>query len=151
MREYRKATRDDFKHIVKLGKLMHEESSYSHLEFSEDRLLFTVERNLEDLNSILYIAMEDSEPVGLYAGFVSKYFFSDELVANDVAWYVIPEKRGSQIALRLLDMFQLWAKDRGVSETRLGFTTDIKGEKFNSLMKKLGYDQVGYTYRLKGE
>ena len=95
--------------------------------------------------------MEDSEPVGLYAGFVSKYFFSDELVANDVAWYVIPEKRGSQIALRLLDMFQLWAKDRGVSETRLGFTTDIKGEKFNSLMKKLGYDQVGYTYRLKGE
>ena len=151
MKEYRQATRDDFKHIVKLGKLMHEESSYSHLKFSEDRLLFTVERNLEDLNSILYIAMEDNEPIGLYAGFVSKYFFSDELVANDVAWYVIPEKRGSQVALKLLDMFELWTKNRGVSETRLGFTTDIKGKKFNNLMKKLGYDQVGYTYRLKGE
>ena len=130
---------------------MHEESSYSHLKFSEDRLLYTFKNYVEDLNNIIFLAVEEEEPLGLYAGFVSKYFFSDELVANDVAWYVIPKKRGTRVSLRLLDMFELWAMDRGVSETRLGFTTDIRGETFNRMMKKLGYDQVGYTYRLKGE
>jgi hypothetical protein len=154
MREYRRATKEDFDHLLKLAKLMHEESSYSHLKFSEERLKFCVNNHLEDLNSIIFLAFEDGEPIGVYVGFVSKYFFSDDLVANDIAWYVLPEKRGTQNdtpALKLLDMFELWAKDRGVSEVRLGFTTDINGEKFDSLMKYLGYDQVGYTYRLKGD
>ena len=153
MREYRKATRKDFDHLLKLAKLMHEESSYCHLKFSEDRFLHTVEKNLEDLNSCIYLALEDDNPIGVYAGFVSKYFFSDELVANDIAWYVIPEERGKgndSPSLKLLDMFELWAKDRGVSEVRVGITTDINIEKFDGLMNHLGYDRVGYTYRLKG-
>ena len=151
--EYREATAavGDFEHIFALGKLMHEESCYSHLEFSPKRLFEIMDMYMRDPDKVIFLALRDGKALGLYAGFVSKYFFSEELVANDVAWFVLRDKRGSRIGLRLLDKFEKWAEGRGVSEVRLGFSTDINGDGFDSLMKKRGYNRVGFNYRLNGK
>ena len=149
--EYREATLEDFNYIFDLGRLMHEESCYSHLEFSSKRLFEIMDMYIQDPDRVIFLAIRDGEALGLYAGFVSKYFFSEELVANDVAWFVLKDKRGSRIGLRVLDKFEEWAEGRGVSEVRLGFTTDINSEAFDSLMKKRGYNKVGSNYRLNGK
>ena len=128
---------------------MHAESSYSALEFSESRLREIFDEYLSSPNKMVFIAIRDGEPLGLYAGYLSKYYFSDELVANDIAWFVVKERRGSRVGLRLLDCFEHWAKERGASEVRIGYSTDINPDAFDSLMHKRGYSRVGANYRLE--
>tara|TARA_R110000822_G_scaffold21552_2_gene68081 strand:- start:175 stop:627 length:453 start_codon:yes stop_codon:yes gene_type:complete len=149
MIEYREIRSEDFPSLCVLGALMHGESSYSHLKFSKPRLLEIFNLYMSDPNRAVFIAIRDGEPLGLYAGYLSKYYFSDELVANDIAWFVIKERRGSRVGLRLLSCFETWAKDRGASEVRIGYSTDINPVAFDSLMQKRGYSRVGANYRLE--
>ncbi len=143
------ATGEDAKALVELGRQMHSESSYSQLNFEPKRVLETFDWYLNDENKTAIIARKGDKPVGLYAGYMSKYYFSDEYVANDIAWFVTKSLRGTRVGLRLLDAFEKWAIDKGASEIRLGFTTDINPKAFDSLMKKRGYDVVGANYRLE--
>jgi GNAT superfamily N-acetyltransferase len=149
MVQFREATLQDFPQIAKLGRLMHEESSYSGLEFSESRLYVVFELYIREPDRLIILAERDGEILGLYAGYVSKYYFSEELVANDIAWFVVKEKRGSSIGLKLLNIFERWAKAKGVSEIRIKYSTDINPKAFDSLMSKRGYSNVGANYRLE--
>ena len=62
---------------------------------------------------------------------------------------LVKERRGSRVGLRLLDCFEHWAKERGASEVRIGYSTDINPGAFDSLMHKRGYSRVGANYRLE--
>lgn len=128
---------------------MHEESSYSRLEFSEDRLREIFDLYLRDPNRVVFLGLMNGEACGLYAGYLAPYYFSRELVANDIAWFVVKERRGSRLGLRLLGAFEQWAKERGASEVRIGYSTDINPSAFDSLMLKRGYSRVGGNYRLE--
>jgi len=143
------ASEEDFDDVVRLGRLMHAESSYSALEFSEDRLRQIFDLYTSDDNRALILGRINGETCGLYAGYITPYYFSKELVANDIAWFVVKERRGSTLGLRLLTMFENWAKSRGVSEVRIGYSTDINPSAFDSLMIKRGYSRVGGNYRLE--
>jgi RimJ/RimL family protein N-acetyltransferase len=147
--EYREITGEDFDALRDLGRMMHEEGSYSHLEFSDRRLFETFERYMNDPDRIGIIAMKGDKPCGMIGGYVSKYYFSDELVAGDIAWFVVPEYRGSRVGLHLLDAFENWAKAKKVSELRIGISTGVNMEAFDRLMKKRGYSMVGANYRLE--
>jgi len=144
-----KPTIEDAAALISLGREMHEESSYSDLKFSPKRVLETFNWYLNDEDKTAIIARKGETPVGLYAGYTAPYYFSQEKVANDVAWFVTKPLRGTRVGLRLLDMFEEWALGKGVSEVRLGFTTDINPEAFDRLMQKRGYDPLGRNYRLE--
>jgi hypothetical protein len=146
---YREITSEDFPALCVLGQQMHDESSYSHLKFSKPRLLEMFNLYMRDSDRVVFVADRDGELLGLYAGYLSKYYFSDEFVANDIAWFVVKEKRGSRIGLRLLSCFEAWSKDKGASEVRIGYSTDINPVAFDSLMQKRGYGRVGANYRLE--
>jgi GNAT superfamily N-acetyltransferase len=143
------ATEADFEDVARLGRLMHEESSYSKLEFNEDRLRHIFNIYTTDPTRALILGRVNGEACGLYAGYITPYYFSNELVANDIAWFVVKERRGSSLGLRLLTAFENWAKDQGVSEIRVGYSTDINPTAFDSLMIKRGYSRVGGNYRLE--
>ena len=147
--EYREITNKDFPALCDLGQMMHKEGSYSHLKFSKARLLETFKRYMNDPDRIGIVAMQGDKPCGMIGGYVSKYYFSDELVAGDIAWFVVPEYRGSRVGLHLLDAFEDWAKSKGVSELRIGISTGVNMEAFDRLMKKRGYSMVGANYRLE--
>ena len=149
MIEYREIRPSDFEHVCFLGRKMHGESSYSKLKFSEDRLRQIFNQYLSDSLKVVFIAIRDDEPLGLYAGYLCSYYFSEELVANDIAWFVVKERRGSRVGLRLLDCFEQWAEGKGASEVRIGYSTDINPDAFDSLMHKRGYSRVGANYRLE--
>jgi len=128
---------------------MHAESSYSRLEFNEDRLRHIFDIYTKDSTRALILGRVNGEACGLYAGYITPYYFSNELVANDIAWFVVKERRGSSLGLRLLSAFESWAKDQGASEIRVGYSTDINPAAFDSLMIKRGYSRVGGNYRLE--
>jgi GNAT superfamily N-acetyltransferase len=137
--------------LIELGREMHEESSYSELEFDPKRVLETFKWYLEDQSRTAIIAWKGDNPVGLYAGYITKYYFSNDTVANDIAWFVTKKLRGTRVGLRLLDMFEEWALEKGVKEVRIGYSTDINPKAFNSLMEKRGYQVVGANYRLENK
>jgi GNAT superfamily N-acetyltransferase len=143
------ASEKDFDDVVRLGRLMHAESSYSALEFSVDRLRQIFDIYTQDRHRALILGRVNGEACGLYAGYITPYYFSEELVANDIAWFVVKERRGSTLGLRLLTAFEEWAKGMGVSEVRIGYSTDINPAAFDSLMIKRGYSRVGGNYRLE--
>ena len=143
------ATEADFEDVSRLGRLMHAESSYSQLAFSEDRLRQIFEVYTKDARRALILGRVNGEACGLYAGYITPYYFSNELVANDIAWFVVKERRGTSLGLRLLTAFEKWSKDQGASEIRVGYSTDINPTAFDSLMLKRGYSRVGGNYRLE--
>ena len=135
--------------LVELGREMHAESSYSKLEFDNVRVFETFNSYLNDPDRTAIIAWKGDVPVGLYAGYIAKYYFSEDTVANDIAWFVTKRLRGTRVGLRLLDRFEEWALSKGVKEVRIGYSTDINPKAFNSLMEKRGYKIVGANYRLE--
>ena len=143
------ATEADFEDVARLGRLMHAESSYAQLAFSEDRLRQIFDVYTKDARRALILGRVNGEACGLYAGYITPYYFSNELVANDIAWFVVKERRGTSLGLRLLTAFENWAKDQGASEIRVGYSTDINPTAFDSLMLKRGYSRVGGNYRLE--
>ena len=68
MIQYSAITKDDGPALCELGALMHEESSYSELEFNPSRVIETFNAYLDNDTRACFIASEDGKPVGLYAG-----------------------------------------------------------------------------------
>ena len=71
------------------------------------------------------------------------YPYSNTLVAADYIWYVIPKYRGGMIGVRLMKMFEEWAKGVGAVSVTTGSTSGIKSERGAKLLQRLGYNPVG--------
>ena len=87
--------------------------------------------------------------VGMLLGCVERYYYSDELQAQLVQWYLLPSVRGTSIALRLVKGFVEWAKARGASEVFMGITSGIQVQQTDSMMKKMGFTHLGGNYAVK--
>lgn len=66
-------------------------------------------------NSLLLVLMQDSKPVGVMGLIFIKSPLSDQLLAQEHFWYVMPEHRGRLGSLRMIDVAQKIAKDMGCS------------------------------------
>jgi hypothetical protein len=60
------------------------------------------------------IAEEDGQPIGLIAGICQPHALNPDLtIATELAWWVVPPKRGTRAGLLLLDTFDTWATSAG--------------------------------------
>lgn len=58
------------------------------------------------------VAEEDGQPVGLIAGVCQPHALNPDLtIATELAWWVVPPKRGTRAGLLLLDAFDAWANE----------------------------------------
>lgn len=147
--EIRKVEPQDFKTLVRLGREMHAESSFSGVPFSDDKAYTTLGRYVCGDDRVWYVACVDGEICGFFAGYVSPFFFSHEYVAHEILWYVVQEHRKTGLGLQLLAAFERWAKEKEVFEIRIGYSTDVDSPAFERLMQKRGYSRVGGNYRLE--
>tara|TARA_R100000935_G_C2724710_1_gene119435 strand:- start:89 stop:571 length:483 start_codon:yes stop_codon:yes gene_type:complete len=134
--------------MLYLGKMAHAESSFSRLEFSGDKLLAVAANNAKDPSRVIFMAYKDDAPVGVFVGNVASYYFGPDLVAVDTIWYVVPEQRGSYVGIKLLELFENWAKSKGAADIRIGQSSTIKPEVFEGLLEKRGYNFIGANYRM---
>ena len=145
---YTQFSSDRLLNILQLGKRMHEESSYASLPFDAEKAAGAIMQLVVDNDSGFgVIAYDEDTPVGLIAGGIGSRWFSPSLYAYDHVWYVVPEYRGSRTAIRMLKMFESWAKDQGAEELWMGVTTNIDPERTGSLFTRLGYEHVGGNYK----
>jgi|TARA_R110000796_G_C14371766_1_gene414105 hypothetical protein len=134
--------------FVYLGKKAHAESSFSRLTFDGAKLLRVAENNAKSDDRVIFLAWDGEDPVGVFVGNVASYYFGPDLVATDTIWYVVPEKRGTYVGIKLLSLFEDWARSKGAADIRIGQTSTIKPEVFEGLLEKRGYKFIGANYRM---
>ena len=80
-------------------------------------------------------------------GYLSSYYFGNDLLANDILWYVKKERRGSMTGPRLLKAFRTWAKERGAREVCMGVSTAVDVDRTHKLLSRMGFEHVGGIFK----
>jgi len=148
----RKAVLADVKPMIMLGKVMHEETAFSDVEWNPKKVHdFGVTAVLDD-SFCIYVAEDNGVPVGMVIAEAVPYFFSDELRVCDHLWYVAKEYRGGPVAVKLIEELIEFAKRKEVSEIYSGVSTNLEADKTGALLTQIGYQHIGgfYKYKVQG-
>lgn len=146
----RAATIDDITSVASLAQTMHAEGDYANVPFCREMYEDFLNITLGQDTYCLFVYEKDGVVAGAIMGSVFPYMFSPQLQASDMGVFVLPELRGSLIAVRLEEAYRAWAvgkaKEAGQNhiKIRAGVTTgDIKAGAF---YESRGYSCVGGNY-----
>ncbi|OZB46485.1 MAG: hypothetical protein B7X60_08535 [Polynucleobacter sp. 39-45-136] len=144
----RLATVNDLPDLVMLGKQLHQESTFSTMDYDGE----IVKQSLTDLinKNQFVVVTEDINGIviGVMAGSVTQSWFGNDLIASDLVLLVRQDRRGGLIAHRLIQHFVHWAKLAGAKQIRPGVTTG--NESAQALYERLGFKRCGSTYFMEG-
>lgn len=130
-------------HVVALAQAMHGESPhYSIYPFDGDVLASWARLCRENDDWLCLVAWEDGRAIGFVAVGAVPMLFSREKTVDDLALFVLPERRGTTAALRLLRSMEPWAKSRA-REIRMGVTTGTNHDQAVRFFQRFGYKQTG--------
>lgn len=141
----RLATINDKRDIIHLLHLFKEESGYesrtSLAKFSD-----VLDEMMNNDNYLVLVLIKDKTIVGFLLSVVASSIFCDDIVANELAWFVHPDYRKGSGGLKLLTTFEYWAKEvKKVDYITLSTVMTIKD--LGKFYNKRGYDLVETTYR----
>jgi RimJ/RimL family protein N-acetyltransferase len=136
----RVAQLDDLPRILELGEQLHHESPrWSRLSFSKDRAETFLRMLLTDPRGVVFVAELDGVVVGGIAGFAEPHWASDDVVAQEVSFFMAPEARGSMAATRLICALRAWGGIRGAKFLQAGTSTGLDPERTAGLYERLGF------------
>ncbi len=147
MASVRAATLDDVDALVSMGRALHDESpNYRHMPFSEEKLRALGARIAEPIGDVVFLVAEVGGVVaGMMVGVIAERWFCDAKFATDLTMYVRPEFRGTSAFMRLMGVFEQWAKAQGVTDFAIGVSTEIHPDKTVHIYQRMGYTLAGYT------
>ena len=131
----REAKRTDIDKLVALGIEFANVSQASHgFTVSEKKIrLFTQEIIGKD--DWINLVLEDEGKIkGILAGVVNTPFFSEDILAQEVFWYV---QEGGKEGLKLMFQFEILAKQRGCKKISFGYKPAF-------VDMKVIFDRMGY-------
>lgn len=139
----------DIATMIELGGKMHKESNFKELNYDKNKLIALGEAIIANPNVYYAIVAEDENKVllGMFVGVITEYYFSKDLLASDLLFYVDQNKRGALASLRMLKEFELWAKRKNAKEVRPATSVGIEIERTRKLYRHLGYEVTGNTFR----
>jgi GNAT superfamily N-acetyltransferase len=141
--------------IGRLSKRYYEECMPSgEVPFDMAAVYATVQGILDDperqyMN--LWIAYDDNRPVGFILASSTRFVYAWDRCARQENLYVIPEKRGTITALKLIRAFEEWARLLGCLQVFLGVARDdnkAEAKKIGKIFNRIGYGFAG-TYYVK--
>ena len=129
-----------------LAQEMWQESvSHNDMQLDREKLMQQLRASQQNPNVYFKLAIRGGEVLGGFFGLISKVYFSEELAARDMAWFVKKSSRGSYAAVMLVHDWERWGKGRGVSKFFLGQSTGVNVEVTRRLYEKMGYRVVGFN------
>ncbi len=144
-REYRVARFTDAHRVVDLCAKFHGESYQRFADFDFAKMYEWVVARIDAEDSEVFTCWCGDDLVGGLIGMAYCYPYSNTLVAGDYLWYVVPKHRGGMVGVRLMKMFEEWARDIGVQHISTGATSGISNERSGALLARLGYTPLGMT------
>lgn len=136
----RVATLDDLTRILELGELLHKESPrWSRLSFNREKARAHMRMLLTDPRGVVFVAERDGLVIGGIAGFADEHWSSDDIVAQEVSFFMAPEARGSMAATRLICALRAWGEIRKAVWLQAGTSTGLDPERTAGLYERLGF------------
>jgi GNAT superfamily N-acetyltransferase len=136
----RVATLDDLPRILELGEQLHRESPrWSRLSFSRAKAEQFLTHLIQEPNGVVFVADQQGVVVGGIAGMAAPHWSSDDIVAQEVSFFMAPEARGNIVAVRLICALRAWAELRGAKWLHAGTSTGIDPERTARLYEALGF------------
>jgi GNAT superfamily N-acetyltransferase len=123
--------------FMRLAKEFHAESIYRDVPFSEEKVAALTN------SPFCMLSFCDGNCVGVFVGSIEEYYFSDECAAQDIAFFVSKDARGSIAAVELINAYEEWAIKQGVRHIHLEQGTAINIEKTDRFFKSIGYTPIG--------
>lgn len=136
---YRPELIDEF---MRLGMAMHSESSYRKISFNREKVAKIPEKDV-----FCVLSKQGDVYTGFFVGQICSYYFSDEVDAHDVAFFVMPEYRSSPDAIELITAYENWAEKKGVRYAYLAQSSGVQIERVDKLFNYLGYEKLGSVVR----
>lgn len=127
-----------------LGEFLKQEPDFCHIKYDRgkvDELLYT---NVN--NSFLFcnVAVTQEEDIvgGIFAQ-VLPFYFSNDVMAVDHLFFLLPEYRNVRVSATLINQYIAWAKARQVKRAMLSATTTIDKDRFGKLVGRFGFKEMG--------
>ena len=117
------------------------ESEFSYVVPEKQKIL----QLFKNPNAVAFLALENNQIVGFISGLVHEYFFSNRKRVSDLGFFVLPEYRGSRVALKLVKLLEAWAIEKNANELHLGQTTGLEIDKTKKFYERLGFKTVGFN------
>jgi N-acetylglutamate synthase-like GNAT family acetyltransferase len=137
----RKAETSDIPNIIDLiCKVAETETAFNWVKPDKQRIFETLVNECHFVS----IAEVESSIVGIFMISVRTSWFSEQLLASEVLWYVLPEYRGSKIGLKLLDSAVEYVKINKLPFQLSLFTEEDIDRKIKVLERK-GFKKVGFV------
>ena len=150
MIDWRFFTVDDIEWVTKVGKQMFADSEWKEGEYDARK----IKKYLHHVASHpLYmcglIGLKDDKKAGFLIGQIGEYRFMNKLIARENELCILPEYRGSMVAITLMKKFIEWAKTMKADEVLFEPSTNGDINKFDAMAKRLGMEMTSKTYRKK--
>ena len=141
-------SRDNIVDAMKMGfGFWTETPVYNKYEWDNDSVYTLFKEAIDDNSKCGYLAYDDDVICGMILGFLDKLYFSKDICLYENLLYVIPEKRGSSAAYKLVKAWEKFGKDNGARDIWAGVSSGIKSDKAKSFYNRLGYEDISYGLR----
>jgi GNAT superfamily N-acetyltransferase len=141
-------TRDNLVDALKLGfGFWTETPVFVKYEWDDDEAYNFIINTIEEYSRCGYIAYEDERPIGFMVGFIGDQYFTKTKCLYEEFLYVIPEKRGSMAAYRLVRKWEQFGIDNGIKDMWFNISTGINSEKSMKFIMGLGYEPISAGFR----
>jgi len=142
--------RDEVPYMVGMGKRLHAESMFSHMDYNEDELIGFVQQAMQSPYTFFWciVDQEQEVPIGMLLATIQKSYFGKDFVANDLVIMVEKEHRGScgSALASIINEYKQWAFKSGAKRVYLGTSTGIDPENAEALYKRVGFSKIGVLY-----
>ena len=132
---FREATLDDVPALVAMGERFRSSSTYQvHIPSNMAQLVETFSLLITHETGVIFVAELDRKLVGMIVMLIQPHFFSGDLLAQELVWWMDEAHRGK--GLKLLKIAETWARARGAVRMQVSApTADVERV----------YMRVGYT------
>lgn len=105
-----------------------------------------LKRTIESPTTFTVVVYDDVKPVAIFMGYLYNHPMFHAKFSADILLYVTPEHRGTPIAVRLIKMYESWARQNKVDYMTLGQSTGIgDSDRVRRFYEKLGFKTTGFN------
>ena len=140
----REAIEADISRVVEMGRRFLLEGPYrDQIQDSPQGFQNALAALLANPRTRVLVSEDDGSITGMLIFVVAPHYFTGELIAGEVVWYVQPEARRKMAGLRLLNFAEKAATEMGAKRIQFVAPTDRIGR----LYERRGYTKIETSYQ----
>jgi len=147
---FREATMEDLREVTRMTTRFFESTDYSKLMGIQSDPQSVVNSARTFITSPeCFVGITDG---GMICGKLGTWPINlNQTVAQEIAWWVDPDKRGGRTAIELFKGFKAWAIRVGAAGITMSCLDCLNGEKISKFYERLGFRQSEKSFVMRLE